>query len=189
MDELIAKLARLTGLSEQASALILSLSGAAIAAGALAFILYWLLGKNMSAPRPRLMPTMAEDVLDPDLLELYQRSFWLDAPVSWGGRDSGALPNKRRLLAELSALGRAIRRLCLRVQAGRASGAAGKTRDFSAQIDLMSQLLDEALELSQGIATHLSAGSANLFALKQMTRRVDKTRRVMGDCRNLNQPD
>lgn len=113
----------------------------------------------------QLMPTLAEEVLDADLRAIYRRSLRLDARLfnalhalpdeDLGARQAPALAGAARVGETGSALGRALRKLVLSVQAarfarrGKEEALAQKNKPpFSeACCARMNQLLDEALAL------------------------------------------
>jgi|GEM_PF-6724596 len=113
----------------------------------------------------QLMPTLAEEVLDADLRAIYRRSLRLDARLfnalhAWpeGNPDPGGAPTPAgspRVGETGSALGRALRKLLLSMQAmrfarrGEDEPHAQKNKPpFSeACYELMNQVLDEALAL------------------------------------------
>ena len=136
----------------------------------------------------RLSPTLAEDMLDFDLSEIYQRSLALDAQLFNAKYDASqeviealnetdAPPH---VGATGSALGRALRKLTVRVQAERFAKRTGRGRPeqkneppvTEARLERMNQVLDEALLLD-------ATSSEIAQVLDELTREVETARRQM----------
>ncbi|AWV90932.1 hypothetical protein [Bradymonas sediminis] len=136
----------------------------------------------------RLSPTLAEDVLDFDLSEIYQRSLALDAQLFNAKHDlsqgvittlSGA-DARPQVGATGSTLGRALRKWAVRAQAERFARRAGRARPpqkneppaAEARLERMNQVLDEALSLD--------ATSSDIYqVLDELTCEVETARRQM----------
>jgi hypothetical protein len=144
----------------------------------------------------RLMPTLAEDVLDEDLGRIYRRSLWLDAQLlsARESRVGDGSPGDTLSATTPSALGRAIRRLLVRTQAerfarrcGEAGGRSadpmnarmthitkskGEPPESETRLLMMSETLDEALAYDE---TAPDIGPA----LDALARRVDQAHRAL----------
>lgn len=138
----------------------------------------------------QLMPTLAEEVLNPDLGAIYHRSLRLDARLfnalhAWpeghpDARDMPTLPGPPRAGETGSALGRALRKLLLRIQAmrfarradGEFRASKNKPPRAEACLELMNQVLDEAFALDP------SASDIDLL-LDSLSAKVEQARRSL----------
>lgn len=141
----------------------------------------------------QLLPTLAEDVLDSDLGAIYQRTLRLDArlfnaqhPIM-GEAAPAAHTIDARMRAGVtgSALGRALRKLLVTIQAGRFACASTKEPYGQksraqkneppveeARLRLMGDVLDEALALD-------ATSSRIAPALERLTLKIDRSRREL----------
>ncbi len=109
----------------------------------------------------RLLPTLAEEVLDDDLRAAYQRSMWLDTLIAQHFPELGDPTGTE--------LGRQVRKWLVRLQAQRFAGAPTQQGEPAGQQTRLAEIdavLDQALDLvdsaEPGEPADVAAGLAGL---------------------------